>query len=201
MIERFGDFILLDVGELERDKLLSADAPYLPPFEIIVSATDQPAARSALAAFVAAVESVEAKYRSPRVNAVRSADDPDARLAALVADFPVVTVRFAPIYRLPESDHIYPELRRRTIANIFDAGLQAMAAFIEATGTLELPTHRALGRRAFVDAVTRADRSMDEIAESFDFLLAVTPINADAAWQEFQVERIRSARRGSSIGR
>ena len=186
MMQRFGHFILLDVGELERDLLPSADAPYLPPFEITVSATDQPAARSALSAFVSAVESVEVKYRSPRIKECRSADDPHARLAALVADIPVVTVRFAPIYRQPDSDQVYPELRRRTIANIFDAGLQAVAAFIEATHTLELPTHRALGRKAFVDAVARADRSMGEIAESFDFLLAVTPINADAAWHEFQ---------------
>ena len=39
MTERFSHFILLDLGELERDQLPSADAPYLPPFEIIVSAT------------------------------------------------------------------------------------------------------------------------------------------------------------------
>lgn len=195
MTERFGHFILLDLGELERDQLLSADAPYLPPFEITVSATDQPAARSALSAFVTAVESVEVKYRSPRVKEFRSAHDPHARLAALLADIPIVTVRFAPIYRQPDSDQVYPELRRRTIANIFDAGLQALAAFIEATHTLELPTHRVLGRQAFVDTVTRADRSLDEIAESFDFLLAVTPINADAAWDEFRSGRFGRAPR------
>jgi uncharacterized protein (TIGR02421 family) len=186
MIERFGHFIVLDIGEFERDRLLSTDAPYLPAFEITVSATHLPEARSALLAFETAVASAEVRYRSPRVTEVGSADDPHASLGALIADFPVVTIRFAPIYRQPESDQIYPELRRRTIANIFDAGLQAVAAFIEATHALELPTHRALGRQAFVDAVTRADRSMDTIAKSFDFLLAVTPINADAAWLEFQ---------------
>ncbi len=195
MIERFGHFIVLDVGELEQDRLLFADAPYLPAFEITVSTTDQPAARSALKAFVTAVESVEVKYRSPRVIEFSLADDPQMSLAALAADFPVVTVRFAPIYRQPESDQVYPELRRRTIANIFDAGLQAVAAFIEATQTLELPTHRALGRQAFVDAVARADRSMDDIAESFDFLLAVTPINADAAWLEFRAGGFQRAPR------
>ena len=51
MVERFGDFLVLDIGELERDRFLSEDAPYLPPFEIVVSATDQPAAGAALAAF------------------------------------------------------------------------------------------------------------------------------------------------------
>ena len=100
--------------------------------------------------------------------------------------FPCVTIRFAPIYRVPGSDNIYPDLRERVVANIFDAGLQAVAAFLKASGIFNLPTHRALGRRAFVDAVERADRSIDEIAATFDFLLAVTPINADAAWQDFK---------------
>jgi uncharacterized protein (TIGR02421 family) len=186
MIERFGHFVVLDVGELEQDELLSEDAPYLPPFEILISATDQAATQTALSTFKTAVESVEVKYRSPRVSAIQSADDVHACLAALLPDFPVITVRFAPIYRQPDSDEIYPDLRRRTVANIFDAGLRAVSAFMVANQVLELPTHRALGRKAFVDAVSRADRSIDEIAESFDFLLAVTPINADAAWLEFR---------------
>jgi uncharacterized protein (TIGR02421 family) len=186
MIERFGHFVVLDVGELDQDELLSEDAPYLPPFEILISGTDQVATRAAVSAFKAAVESVEVKYRSPRVATGNSADDVHACLAALLPDFPVITIRFAPIYRQPDSDEIYPDLRRRTVANIFDAGLRAVSAFVEANQVLELPTHRALGRKAFVDAVSRADRSIDEIAGSFDFLLAVTPINADAAWTEFQ---------------
>ena len=43
MTKRFGAFVVLDIGELERDRLLSDDAPFLPPFEITISATDQPA--------------------------------------------------------------------------------------------------------------------------------------------------------------
>jgi hypothetical protein len=49
MVARFGAFLVLDIGELERDRFLSEDAPYLPPFEIILSATDHPGARAALA--------------------------------------------------------------------------------------------------------------------------------------------------------
>ena len=75
------------------------------------------------------------------------------------------------------------------VANIFDAGLQAIAAFLKATNAMRLPTHRALGRQAFIDVVRRADRSIDDVAASFDFLLAVTPINADAAWREFEASR------------
>jgi uncharacterized protein (TIGR02421 family) len=195
MTERFGGFFLLDVGELERDRLLSKDAPYLPPFEIRLSATDQPEARAALEGFASAAESVEVKFRSPRIEKRRFVDDPQARLATLVGGFPCVTVRFAPIYRIPESDNIYPDLRERVVANMFDAGLHAVAAFLKATGILNLPTHRALGRQAFVDAVSRADRSIDDIASTFDLLLTVTPINSDAAWLEFEAGGFQRAPR------
>lgn len=186
MIERFGAFLVLDVGELEHDRFLSEAAPFLPPFEITLSATEGPGTRAALDAFTAGVEGVEVKFRTPRVAVSCAAEDPHARLAALAPAFACVTVRFAPIYKAPESGDTYPELRERVVANIFDAGLRAVAAFMEATGGPTLSTHRALGRRAFVDAVDRADRSIDEVASSFDFLLAVTPINAGAAWQEFE---------------
>jgi len=189
MVERFGAFLVLDIGELERDRFLSEDAPYLPPFEVVLSATDQPGARAALAAFGVAVEIEEARSRAPRLERRRSHDDPNARLSTLVNRYPCLTLRFAPVYRVPESEDIYPDLLQRMVAKIFDAGLQAIAAFLKTTGAMQLPTHRALGRQAFIDVVRRADRSIDDVSGSFDFLLAVTPINADAAWREFRASR------------
>ena len=189
MVERFGAFLVLDIGELERDRFLSEDAPYLAPFEIVLSATDQPGARAALAAFGIAVETEEARSRAPRLERRRSHDDPNAPLSTLVNRYPCLTVRFAPVYRVPESEHIYPDLLQRVVAKIFDAGLQAINAFLKTTGVMHLPTHRALGRQAFIDVVRRADRSIDDVSASFDFLLAVTPINADAAWREFEASR------------
>ena len=103
--------------------------------------------------------------------------------------------RFAPIYRQPESERIYPDLRQRVVADIFDAVLQAIAAFLAKAGRFEVPTHRALGRRLFVEAVSRLDARIDEVAASFDFLLAVTPINADTAWHEFRASGFQRAPR------
>ena len=59
----------------------------------------------------------------------------------------------------------------------------------------DCPRTARLGARHSSMTLTRADRSIDEIAESFDFLLAVTPINADAAWQEFRSSGFRRAPR------
>jgi len=185
MRERFGAFLVLDIGELSEDGP-AEDAPHLAPFAVSVSATPDKAAQAALSAFVGAVEKVDARYRAPRVARHGLAEDPHAGLARRLPKFPALTIRFAPIYRVPGSKSVYPELRERLVENIFDAALQAAAVFARAETELSPTTHRALGRRVFIDAVARADRAMDEIAGRFDFLLAVTPINAEAAWAEFK---------------
>jgi uncharacterized protein (TIGR02421 family) len=184
--KKFGTFVLLDVDELQRDRLLSDDAPFLQPFEVMLSATREPAAKRAMEAFETAVEAFEARFRTPHVELCAAEDDPCVRPELLKLKLPLLTLRFAPIYRVTGSDATYPDLRERLVDNFLDAGLRAFAAFLEADGFPKPATYRAFGRKAFIDAVERADRGMDEVASSFDFLLAVTPINANAAWQEFK---------------
>ena len=185
MMQRFGAFLVLDIGELKRDRMAS-DADYLPPFEMSLSSTPDDGARAAAATFSAATEKVTVKFRTPMLARPKLADDPCARLARNMPKTSVLTLRFAPIYRVPESEAIYPQLHEQLVANMVDSGLQAAAAFVETTKSLAISSYRALGRRAFIDAVSRADKAIDDVAQSFDFLLAVTPINARAAWNEFK---------------
>jgi uncharacterized protein (TIGR02421 family) len=50
----------------------------------------------------------------------------------------------------------------------------------------EAPLHyRALGRSAFLAAALHADRKLDAIARSYDFLLSLTPINSAEAMHHF----------------
>ena len=39
------------------------------------------------------------------------------------------------------------------------------------------PHYRALGRSAYLAAALKADRKLDQVARSFDFLLSISPIN------------------------
>ncbi|RYE58462.1 MAG: flavohemoglobin expression-modulating QEGLA motif protein, partial [Hyphomicrobiales bacterium] len=149
MTERFGAFIVLDIGELAQDRLAN-DAPYLPPFEMTLSSAEDSGSQAARAAFSAATEKVKAKFRKPRIAQPSVVDDPHARLARQLPALPFLTVRFAPIYRAPEGNAVYPQLREQVVANVVDAGLQALAAFADTTKSLAISTHRALGRKAFI---------------------------------------------------
>ena len=195
MLRRYGAFMVVEVGELERDRLLADDSPYLPPFEIMLLHGGRRATTAAADAFTRAVEAVEVKYRSPQVEAHILSSPEDDWFGSLDRDFAWLRVDFAAIYRQPESERVYPDLRQRLVAGIFDAILQAIAAFLAESGRFEVPSHRALGRRLFVEAVRRLDARIDEVAVSFDFLLAVTPINADIAWHEFRASGFQRAPR------
>lgn len=192
MRERFGGFVVLDIGELATDGL-AKDAPYLAPFEVSASAPAGRVAEAALSALIGGIEKADALYRAPKVTRKAAEEDSHAGLARRLPAFPVLTLRFAPIYRAPQSRATYPELRERLVANIFDAALQAVAEFARGQTSLAPASHRALGRRVFIDAVTRADKAIDAIAGSFDFLLAVTPINAEDAWTAFRAARFERA--------
>ncbi|MEB2848491.1 flavohemoglobin expression-modulating QEGLA motif protein [Endobacterium cereale] len=181
---RFGSFAVFDLGELTQDRFLTEDSPFLPPFEIAIWSSDDMV--EAAECFSSAISDSEARFRTPKVERVTTPPYREDIELARVMRLSTLAIRFAPVYRQAGTDNAYPELREQLVAMIFDAGLKAMASFIESGGILTLKTHRALGRRAFVDAVTRVDRSIDEVASSFDFLLAVTPINAEAAFEAFR---------------
>lgn len=181
-----GAFLMLDIGELAEDRFLTEDVPFLPPFEIALACGDTAAEKAALKRFATASSAREAKYRTPRVDELNPTTRAEARLLDDLGDAACLTVRFAPIYRVPGTKRVYPELHDLVVANMVDSALQAVSAFLKASRLEQPATHRSLGRRAYIDAVVRADRAIDKVASTFDFLLAVTPINAEPAWLEFQ---------------
>ncbi|TIN24879.1 MAG: flavohemoglobin expression-modulating QEGLA motif protein [Mesorhizobium sp.] len=181
-----GAFLMLDIGELAEDRFLTEDVPFLPPFEIALACGNTAAEKAALKRFTEAASAREAKYRTPRVDELNPTTSAEARLWDDPGDVACLTVRFAPIYRVPGTSRVYPELHDLVVANMVDSSLQAVSAFLKASSLEQPATHRALGRRAYIDAVVRADRALDNVASTFDFLLAVTPINAEPAWREFQ---------------
>ena len=80
-------------------------------FEIALSSGDTAAEKAALKRFAAAASAREAKYRTPRVEEFNPTTRAEAGLSEDLGDVASLAVRFAPIYRVPGTKRVYPELR------------------------------------------------------------------------------------------
>ncbi len=88
-----------------------------------------------------------------------------------------------PLYRSERA--VYPFVARTLSRDLTHALQRAFFEFARVQTPMPPAHFQMLGRRRIVHAVRASDLALAEISESFDFLLAVTPVNADAAWQEF----------------
>lgn len=98
----------------------------------------------------------------------------------------VIGICVRPIYRNHSTGELYPSVLRMVKRNIGRALKQACFAFCK-VHTNTTPEHfYSLGRSTILSSVKFVDRRLNEISKSFSFLLQVTPVNAEAAWHEFQ---------------
>jgi uncharacterized protein (TIGR02421 family) len=97
-------------------------------------------------------------------------------------------IEVAPIYRSPDGEDVYPLVLRNLVQGVSRSLKRTFHHF--ATYTTHTPaSYMALGRRAMVKAVGEVDRKLADINESYDFLLQVTPANAERAWRRFRRRR------------
>jgi len=104
----------------------------------------------------------------------------------------VIGLEVKPIYQNPDSGEVYPLLLRRLHRDLASALKRGVFEFAHQQTSLKPSSYQALGRRAVVKAVWEVDRSLAEISNSFDFLLQVTPVNIDEAWNQFKRKQFRS---------
>ncbi len=101
----------------------------------------------------------------------------------------VIGVAAYPAWVSAESGESYPLVRRAMVRQVSRSLAQAAFVFArEETSSRPLHYH-SLGRRAVVRAVRKVDHELAAVAESFDLLLVVTPVNADAAYRKFRRSR------------
>ena len=98
-----------------------------------------------------------------------------------------LSLRVPQIHRRPDGGE-YPAIAHELSTGFGDAILRGACAFLD-DGKAKAPSHyRALGRSAYLAAALKADRKLDRIARSFDFLLSVSPIDTDKAFDRFLAE-------------
>jgi len=177
--QRFGSILVIAVDDAAWEPVPKGSQK-LHPFDIHIGATGGPAARRALDCLTEALAKIRIDLRKPTI--VQGAPEPPP--IALDAGFDFLSVTIPQIHRLDEHT-FYPQLTRDLAVALGDALLQAACAFMAASGA-DAPAHfRSLGRSAFLAAALDADKKLDRVARSFDFLLSVSPINSHEAMQRF----------------
>lgn len=186
MRERFGRILLVSLYDQDPPPPAAEDTPHLPPFTALIGPGDDPAAAKAAHALGTAMAKVEIDLRRCRVEH-RSRPYFEPSVEALVdGDRAISHFSFGlpQIHRSPAGT-IYPQLFRELSLVAGDALLRSACTFMS-DGKQDAPVHyRALGRSAFLAAALSADRKLDQISRSFDFILSVSPINTDEAMHEF----------------
>ncbi|HYJ28922.1 MAG TPA: tyrosine/phenylalanine carboxypeptidase domain-containing protein, partial [Allosphingosinicella sp.] len=190
--DRLGPILLILVEDAPWRKL-QADAPELPPFLVRIGMErGGEAASRALDALAEACGEVEIDLRRATVDTAAPVPNAEVDVAEpLLGDADRLRMTIPPIYRGPDG-RPYPRLTHDLAVALGDALLRAAAAFMHAGPDGALPHYRALGRSAFLAAALNADKKLDAIARSYDFLLSLTPINAAEAMHQFlegQAER------------
>lgn len=159
----------------------------LPPFVAQLAAGDQGHVGRAAAVLDKALHGVEMDLRHCKVERVpfqptlpRSFD----RLLNGIDGIERITLRVPQIHR--RADGIdYPGIRHDLAVAFGDALLRAACAFLD-DGRTEAPKHyRALGRSGYIAAALKADKRLDQVARSFDFLLSISPIDTAKAFDRF----------------
>jgi len=193
---RFGAFLILELwasDDAPRDEIEST--PALQPRFRIVAPRDQGGG-----AFVEPLEEalsrVKLRRQAADVRAHRSAAWHPLRMAPVLPRKAVVEtgctvlgLEVVPVYRDPASGEVFPVVLRDLRRSLSRALQQAFFQFTRLRTTHRPEHFRVLGRRAVVKAVWEVDRCLCEVADRFDFLLQVSPVNSRQAWNRFQRSR------------
>nr|MBA3578260.1 DUF1704 domain-containing protein [Sphingomonas sp.] len=155
-------------------------SPRLPTFDFSIAAAGSKSAQAALEALSKSLAGISVDLREPEI----SIDGSGEPLLAGSEGTDRLSLTIPPIHRTPDGG-IYPQLAHELAAGLSDSLLCSAAAFMGASLPGSAPHFRSLGRSAFLTAALHADKKLDLLARSFDFLLSISPINSAEAKAQF----------------
>jgi uncharacterized protein (TIGR02421 family) len=197
MGDQFGAFLVVELWSGDRDKDESQDEiseTNRPGFRILAPPHDEfddilESAESALLRKKFAGQKADVRIqRTSRCAPGRLSPVLPVRESLEMGCF-LIGLEVRPIYRGREEGEIYPLILRRLRRWL---SLAQRRVFFDFTRrhTTHRPEHfQVLGRRAMVKAVWEVDKQLAEVSDRFDFLLQVTPVDAEPAWHRFQKSR------------
>lgn len=192
MEEHFGTFLFLEIwSQPDLDDEGAASNLGDPAFEIVTP--ELSTLPTTIDVFVSALAEISLQGRAATVTTRACQQVAPPGLAPLVHVSPdkrasggcVLGIAVKPIYRDPNSTTLYPILLQSLRWQLSSALRKAIAQFTGVETGDEVAHYESLGPSSLVKAARIVDQELCEMAESFDFLLQVTPTNAEEAWLKF----------------
>jgi uncharacterized protein (TIGR02421 family) len=179
---RFGCILVTSVEDSPWEPAPDA-SQQLPPFDFVVGASGGNRAQRALRCLEQALGSIRIDLRKPEV-IVDEAHPSPIPFGSADPQIDLLSLAIPQIHRV-DADTFYPQLTHELAVAVGDALLRATCEFVADSGAHRPAHYRSLGRSAFLAAALDADRRLDRVARSFDFLLSVSPINSREAMEQF----------------
>ena len=201
MAARFGAFLIVEIwSSSDADLLDAVEESELEPTELrpsfMIAAKGSKTALQTVEALRRHMERITYLKQKASVQVNFAAEGHPAAMPGLLPTktsrslgCETIGLRVRPIYRSHDTGELYPAVLRSLKRSVGRACKQAFFVFAKTRTTAKPEHYYALGRRTMVKAVQEADKGLSEVADSFSFLLQVTPVNAEAAWREYRRNR------------
>ena len=183
LADRFGSFLIVDLWTADEE---AAETSAPPTFRVFEECDDHPSAASL--ALAKALEEVEAFGVSPEVEVIRwlgraplLSNDEIRRLGALLLGLEIPRTILD-----PQTGQAYPLLLRDLRRDLSRAIQRAAYEFADVQTTYHVEDYRALGRHGVIESAREVDEQLVAIGSAFEYLLGITPVNADEAWAAFR---------------
>lgn len=194
----FGSFLIVEVWVKQDNENLSDNRLYQPGFKII--RTKNSSINPTIEKLEKSFRSIKIRRQTSKVEVLTTTKIVPPGLIPILSSVEIkqlgchmLGIEVSPIYKNLETDQIFP-LVRRELQRKFSRSLKGgFFKFTNNKTTYRPPNFQSLGRWSMVKAVWEVDSQLAEISSGFDFLLQVTPINSNSAWNTFQKNKFRSS--------
>lgn len=177
--KRFGSFLVVELWPAADDRAFRVLAPPTDPATTVRALSDALVHVDVLGRRADVETATEPAPGPPLLPPLLSSDD-QRRHGALLLGLEV------PLFFLDPGGESFPLVLRRLQRELAGALQRAAFEFAIVQTRYQPEDVRALGQQRLIGPTRRADRRLAEMAGAVDYLLAVTPMNADAAWAAFR---------------
>jgi uncharacterized protein (TIGR02421 family) len=191
LAKSFGAFLIMEIWSEQAEGFAGILPDFRPAFRILTQRSD--ALSSSTLTLKKALSQIRAQQTQAQV-IVTECTKPWAPGLPRLVPAPLARrigchhlgIGIRPVYEDVKTGETFPLIHRVLHRGLEHAIRRTVFKFTRDQTTQRPPHYHALGPRSLVKLVWKVDQELAEITADFDFLLSVTPINADQAWGTFK---------------